>query len=285
MLRELPTAWCYDATHIRQLQHAHADQIESLYRSLAAQPGNPHRVQIRSFDATRTFLAAGERFTNRIILTGNESSEKLAAIFAYFDQHQAGCVLELNPANHYPTESFSWESAWIPRLLRHGCIPRHFRCVWQHELLPPPIPCAGAFCVRVFDVTQMDAYIALARRAEPEHDWTERAPYLRQSKVDPAWSHFVALCADRPIATAALFRTATIGYLAEAYTHPEHRRQGAHCALIRARLHAANEAGCTQVFAVTDSDTQSGRNLQRLGFRLAYNYLLFVRSPRSVRNA
>lgn len=132
--------WLHDAAHIRRLQHAHADHIASLYTGLAQIPGNPDHIRMDSFGATRTFLASGERFTNRILLSGNETPAEVARIFASYDAHQAGCVLEVNPANFYPSSPFSWDSALVPLLLANGCELCAFRCVWYRtcEITPPP---------------------------------------------------------------------------------------------------------------------------------------------------
>lgn len=274
-----PTFAWHDDTHIRRLQRAHADHIESIYRGLAQLPGNPDGVQIRAFGDTRTFLAHGERFTNRVILTGNETLADLDTIFAYYDQNQAGCVIELNPANFYPTAPFAWESDRVPALLQRGCELRHFRCVWQRDLAAEPAQPAGDLQLASYPPAAIDRYIEAAQSAEPEQDWTEQAPYLRQTEGQAGWYHYIALKNGAPIATASLFQTGSVGYLAEAYTHPQHRRQGAHSALIAERVRHARELGCQGVFTVTDSYTQSARDLQRSGFSLAYNYLLFVRSP------
>lgn len=271
--------WTHDASHIRHLQHAHADHIESIYTSLSLVSGNPDRIRMQRFGETRTFLASGERFTNRIILTGNESSADLDALFAYYDQHQAGCVLEVNPANFYLSNPFSWESVLVPALLARGCELRHFRCVWYQACASQQRRLGDTQTAQIFDHTRLDAYIALAQQAEPEQDWPEHGVYLCVGEGQEEWYHYVALDQETPIATASLYKTHELGYLAEAYTHPDHRRRGAHTLLIQARVQHAHKLGCSGVFSVTDSHTQSARDLQRVGFILAYNYLLFVRSP------
>jgi hypothetical protein len=51
--------------------------------------------------------------------------------------------------------------------------------------------------------------------------------------------------------------------------------------LIQQRVRHAWELGCEGVFVITDSLTQSARDLQKNGFSLAYNYLLFFRFPQT----
>jgi|GEM_PF-2603732 len=273
-----PSLWTHDAAHIRRLQHAHADHIESLYTGLSQVAGNPDHIRMQLFGDTRTLLASGERFTNRIILSGNETPADLDMLFAYYDQYHAGCVIEVNPANFYPSNPFSWDSALVPVLLARGCELCHFRCVWYRDCDTEQPRFADAQTVQIFDHTQIDKYIALAQQVEPEQDWHEHAANLRRAEAQKGWYYYIAIEQGTPIATASLYKTGDLGYLAQAYTHPAHRRRGAHALLIQARVQHVHNLGGSGVFSVTDSHTQSARDLQRMGFLLAYNYLLFVRS-------
>lgn len=132
----------------------------------------------------------------------------------------------------------------------------------------------------MFDQAHIEDYIALSKHVESEQDWQARERAIRITAAQGGWYYFVAFEQDRPIATASLYQTGNLGYLAQAYTHPDHRRRGAHAQLIQARMQHAHALGCSGAFSVTDSHTQSARDVQRLGFVLAYNYLLFMRSPR-----
>ena len=49
-----------------------------------------------------------------------------------------------------------------------------------------------------------------------------------------------------------------------------HRKLGVQYALIAARLAAATEAGCDLAVVYTEPGSESQRNVERLGFRLAY---------------
>ena len=273
------TPWTHDAAHIRRLQNAHADYIEAMYTGLASIPGNPEAVRIQRFGNTRAYLASGERFTNRVILSGNESHADLDGLFAFYDRHQAGCVIEINPANFYPSEPFNWDSDLVPALFARGCELCHFRCVWYCPCQGWGADSADTGEILTFDHTQMETYLPLAGQVKTETDWEEEAAYLRAAEGRAGWYHYVVMLHGQPIASAAFYQAGELGYLAQADTHPEYRRLGAHGTLIKRRVLHARALGCEGVFSVTDSHTQSGRDLQRLGFTLAYNYLLFVRSP------
>ena len=155
--------WMHDFAHIRRLQHAHANHIESVYTALSLIANNPDQIRMQRFGETRTFLASGERFTNRILLSGNETSVELDTLFAYYDEHQAGCVIEVNPANFYPSNPFSWDSELVPTLLTRGCRLRHFRCVWYHTCDTEQPSVLDAQAVQVFDHVRLDDYIIVAQ--------------------------------------------------------------------------------------------------------------------------
>jgi hypothetical protein len=53
-------------------------------------------------------------------------------------------------------------------------------------------------------------------------------------------------------------------------TLPAYRRQGAHAALLRARLAAAARAGCDLSLVHTRPGAPSARNMLRAGYALAY---------------
>jgi GNAT superfamily N-acetyltransferase len=84
------------------------------------------------------------------------------------------------------------------------------------------------------------------------------------------WRLYLALVEGEPAGAAALVLDDGVGYLASAATLPEMRRRGCQTALIAARLAAAQEAGCELVSSQTRFFSQSQRNLERAGLRLAY---------------
>lgn len=273
------TPWRHDADHIRRLQLAHADYIESTYRGLMVKPGNPDGVCIETFGEARTFIAKGPRFTNRAVFTGNETAETVNAVFAHFDANGAACVIEVNPANFYPGPPFVWRSNLMPLLLERGCEPRHFRCVWHTEAKAKPTLPETDLCIVRYTHAEMAEFLPLARIIEEPENPEEMETLLRDGEGSAEWLHYVAFAGEKPAATASLFLNNRIGYLASAHTHPEYRRRGAHSLLIATRLHDTFTNGGMGVFSVTNSHTQSGLDLQRMGLTLAYNQQLLIRPP------
>lgn len=80
-----------------------------------------------------------------------------------------------------------------------------------------------------------------------------------------------------PCGTGALTISGGVGWLSGDSTLPEYRRRGVQQAVQRHRLALAREAGCE--LAVTESvpGSASQRNMERVGFRIAYTHVEFVK--------
>jgi len=81
---------------------------------------------------------------------------------------------------------------------------------------------------------------------------------------------YLAELDGKPISTGMLFIYGDLALLAGASTVPEGRRQGAQIALLEARLRYASENGCTIAIMGASPGSQSQRNAEKNGFRVAY---------------
>lgn len=81
---------------------------------------------------------------------------------------------------------------------------------------------------------------------------------------------FLAEIENAPIATGMLFINDAVALLAGASTVPEGRRKGAQLALLNARLQFAAERGCKLAMMCALPGSQSQKNAEKQGFRIAY---------------
>jgi Acetyltransferase (GNAT) family len=81
---------------------------------------------------------------------------------------------------------------------------------------------------------------------------------------------FLAEIENEPIATGMLFINDDVALLAGASTIPEGRRRGAQLALLNARLRFASEKGCRLAMICALPGSQSQKNAEKQGFRIAY---------------
>jgi ribosomal protein S18 acetylase RimI-like enzyme len=80
-----------------------------------------------------------------------------------------------------------------------------------------------------------------------------------------------------PVGAATLAVSGGVATLSGAGVLPEYRRRGVQSALISARMDAGSAAGCELASSSTWTGTTSQRNLERLGFRIAYPKVVLVR--------
>jgi len=83
-------------------------------------------------------------------------------------------------------------------------------------------------------------------------------------------SCFLAELDGQPGAAGVLFLHEGVALLGGAATVPELRRRGLQAALLRERLRYAFEAGCDLAVMVAEAGSNSQRNAERKGFRVAY---------------
>lgn len=81
---------------------------------------------------------------------------------------------------------------------------------------------------------------------------------------------FVCELEGNPVATGALYIYDEVANLAGASTIPDARMRGAQNALLNARLRFAAEQGCTLAMMCALPGSQSQRNAEKNGFRVAY---------------
>jgi len=265
----------HNRNNVVKLQTAHTNYIEAEYQQAMNLPGNPEGIEIFNVGDTRLFLSNRNRLENRAIFTGNETEEEIRSIIEHFDQKGVVGFFEINPANFYRSNPFSWKSEMVPTLIRMGCYPAAFRCVWylddshHNEIYQPAIP------IRRFSSHEVDEYIRDKFLIEPVEDAEKaREEILIRQSFTEAWSNFIGYENGQPASTSKLFVKNKIGFLAWGYTLEAFRRRGHHKLHVSARVKHAFELGCDMVFSVTDFNIPSSISLQQAGFSLAYNYLL-----------
>jgi GNAT superfamily N-acetyltransferase len=90
---------------------------------------------------------------------------------------------------------------------------------------------------------------------------------------------YLAVDSGVPAGGGTLFATEGAALLAGSAVLPKYRNRGIHSALLRARLDHARRLGCDIAFMGALPGSGSQRNVERLGFRVAYTRVAFVREP------
>ena len=90
---------------------------------------------------------------------------------------------------------------------------------------------------------------------------------------------FVAEIDGKPVAcgTGLIIPQHKVYALCGAGTLAAYRKRGLQTALLRARMRAAVEAGCEYAVVVTQGGSTSQRNVERLGFQVAYSKVTVIK--------
>ena len=272
-------AFTHTRQTIQQLHQAHADYIEAMYTGLSQIPDNPYGVIIRKFSETRTFLHRQGDFSNRIILTGNESPELLDEIILHFSNNTSACFIEINPANFSHSQPPNTDQLLMPHFLERGFQVGDMRCVWIYDdtRMSNARPSHQHIRIETFASDEIDLYYPLQLQVlNHDYDEDEKTAITYRHSVG-TWHNYVAYIDGTPAGLATLLISGEIGYLVWGFTQEKFRRLGCHAALIQKRVEDAMNAGCSTIFSVSDVDANSVFSLQANGLVIAYNYMLMER--------
>jgi len=128
-------------------------------------------------------------------------------------------------------------------------------------------------CVRIVNPDEAGLWSDVSARGWT-HEYPEFEPFVREMgticvarEQSPC---FLAEIDGRPGAAGALILHEKVALFGGAATIPEMRRQGLQGALLQSRMRYADEAGCDLAMMVAEAGSNSQRNAERKGFRVAY---------------
>ena len=93
----------------------------------------------------------------------------------------------------------------------------------------------------------------------------------------PSITPYLALLDGEPAGGGSLFVADDVALLSGSSVLPQSRNRGLHAALLHARLDQARRLGCDLAVMAALPASGSHRNVERLGFRVAYTRVAFVR--------
>jgi GNAT superfamily N-acetyltransferase len=192
------------------------------------------------------------------------TAETLAEIERFFFERGAAVAQEVSPLAGVPA-------------LRLLC-ERGYRPIETSSVLYGPIERAGAgyssdITVRVTGADEAQVWADVSARGWA-HDHPELLEFLREfGAMAAAREHgscFLAEIEGQPAAAGSLSIHEGVALFGGAATVPEWRRRGLQAALLQARMNYAFEQGCDLAMIVTEPGSNSQRNAERTGLRIAY---------------
>jgi GNAT superfamily N-acetyltransferase len=134
---------------------------------------------------------------------------------------------------------------------------------------PPP----GNINVRVASPEEVEVWADVSARGW-SHEHPELGPFMKRfGAIAFAREHgpcFLAELDGQPGAAGSLWVHEGVALFSGAATVPEMRRRGLQAALLQERMRYAFERGCDLTMMVAEAGSESQRNAERKGFRIAY---------------
>lgn len=215
-------------------------------------------------------------------LSGKVSAEEIAQIESFYHERGQRPFAVLAPHAHHSALARMAQRGWHLDgsenvLVREfgETLPVDAADCLAREGGDEPSEAVGGRCIEVAEVTDTEgravwSHVAATAFSAPLDPLPQQLELARLVTTRPGARLFLALVDGRPAGTGELFIDDGVAWLSADSTLPQMRRRGVQAALQRARLSMGQRAGCE--LAVSESAPGSGsqRNMERLGFRVAY---------------
>ena len=205
-------------------------------------------------------------------MNGPVTADDLRWVEDFFVRHGVSPRVDLCPLAH-PT--------LLPLLRQRGYRPDQFFNVYYRALPVPDIPIAppAGIEIRLARPTEADLWIQTLAlgfsQGQPPApaDYDILGPNFHAQQGYP----FFAFVEGQPAGGGGMYAFENAVELGGASTLPAFRRRGIQIALLHARLRHAARLGCDLAVVTTTPGSNSQRNIERAGFKLAYTRLTLIR--------
>lgn len=261
-----------------------AARLESGLLGRALNYARAYRSLHPDADVTIQELAGGQLLylspgspLNRAIGLGFERAitpPDLAAVEEFYHARQCEVRVDLCPLA---------DSSLLYGLARRGYVlERFFNLLYipldqGYKTIDPP---AG---VRIERMTGADAALWLRTTAQGFEETDQPGAEIFNILAPNFYAEnavcFLAYVHEEPAGGGGLYMHQGVAELGGASTRPAFRRMGVQAALLQARLSAARDMGCDLAIVMTAPGSNSQRNIQRAGLRLAYTRAVLRANP------
>lgn len=192
------------------------------------------------------------------------SAEAMDQIERFFLDRGAAVMHEVSPLAGVAT---------MDLLCARGYRPFEISSVLYQPVVDLPTENTGGITVRVIGAEETALWAKISARGWA-HDHPEFQTFLEQFGALVAAREdsvcFLAEVDAQPGCAGVLCLHEAVALFGGASTVPEMRRRGLQSALLQARKQYAFDHGCDLLMMVTEAGSQSQRNAERAGFRIAY---------------
>ena len=205
-------------------------------------------------------------------MSGPVTPEDLAAVARFYHSLGEAPRVDLCPLAH---------PSLLDLLKQEGYRLEHFHSILLLPFSEIPAPVAPPADLEVRSVVSDEVWLPTVAQGFAEED---TPPQTMLDLLAPTFhsetaTNFVAWVDGQPAGGGTLLVHEGVAECCSASTRMAFRRRGVQTALLHARLEAARAAGCDLVMVITLPGSASQRNVQRLGFQLAYTKAIMVGLP------
>jgi GNAT superfamily N-acetyltransferase len=257
----------------RQLEEALADQLRHLMEALRTRLGRPEAGVLEVAGGLAAWGGEGSPLNQAfgLGLEGPVSPWDVEALEDFIGRAGTPVRVQLLPFADPSLSELLGERGY--RVLRF--LQMLVREVGPADLSPPvagvEVRRATEGEARLWARTVLQAFFEREEVGEEELLSALPTAYTQGTTCWLAWE------GDTPIGAGAHSVYGRVANLFYTGVRPEYRRRGVQAALIRARLQAAAQAGCTLACCSAQPATGSQRNLERAGFRILYPKVILQR--------
>ena len=168
----------------------------------------------------------------------------------------------------------------LPMLTLGGYRLEQFYSVLVHALTEDVVPASLPGQVRISRAAPEEAELWIHTVAQgfgdEESPAQETLDILAPNFYSTNGTCFFAWMDGQPAGGGAIYIHEGVAELGSTSTRPAFRRRGVQTALLQVQSVAAREQGCDLALTVTSPGSDSQRNMERVGFRLAYTKAILV---------
>lgn len=258
----------------RRIEQADRDYFVTRLMGLHGLMGNRHGVALQRFGDAVGFVVRDlpDPHFNRVVNVRGKTEAYLDEILAWYDENGMHCRIDVSPADA--------PRRLLEAMARRGMYQDGFYAAMYGTPFRGGLRSGrGA----ELDVRLMTASDRLA--VEETYVVGHGVPDDRAATVKDS----ISVLFDKPgmrlygtyiegalAAVAVMYVVRRTAYLVSAATLPGFRRRGCHAALIKRRLNDAVALGCDLAISHNPFLSPAQRNLERLGFRMAYTKAVWM---------
>lgn len=256
----------------KRLEKSEIDMMQSRLRNIQEQENNPMGIDIQTFGSAVAFSAKGipgPSFNTVKGITFTDTKE-IDEIISYYEKQEIPCRFEITPAHSTP-ELFHY-------LSKMGFYQTDFHTTLYGSPHLIDTNDSNEIIIRDLGEDEFHTFGDIYVKSFGMPSFTLEG-VSQNNKVlygKKGWHFYVACINNIPAAIGVLYTNKKNASLAASATLPYFQGRGCHTALLKQRMHVANQVGCELVVGQARFGSISQNNMERAGMKIAYTKAIWT---------